>query len=115
VAVSRNGKFVVSGSEDDTVKLWDAARGRLKATFKGHVGEVTAVAISGDGKLVVSGSGDRAVKLWDPAQGKAKATLQGHPGKVTSVAISGEGKLLVSGGDQAVTLWEIAKTKKENK
>ena len=89
-----DGKQVVSGSDDQTVRLWDAATGALLQTLEGHTGVVTSVAFSPNGKQVVSGSYNRTVRLWDAATGAPLQTLEGHTGSVTSVAFSPDGKLL---------------------
>jgi WD40 repeat protein len=86
VAFSPDGKQVVSGSDDQTVKLWDTATGAALQTLKGHSGSVTSVAFSPDGKQIVSSSSDRTVRLWDRATGTALQTLEGHSGSVNSVA-----------------------------
>jgi WD40 repeat protein len=78
VAFSPDGKQVVSGSEDKTVWLWDAATGTALQTLKGHSYSVNSVAFSPNGKQVVSGSGDKTVRLWDAATGTALQTLEGH-------------------------------------
>jgi WD40 repeat protein len=63
VAFSPNGKQVVSGSNNNTVRLWDAATGALQQTLEGHSDSVSSVAFSPDGKQVVSGSDDNTVRL----------------------------------------------------
>jgi WD40 repeat protein len=94
VAFSPDGKQVVSGSGDRTVRLWDTATGAALQTLQGHNSWVTSVAFSPDGKQVVSGSGDETVRLWDVATGAALQTLEGHTGSVTSVAFSPDGEPL---------------------
>jgi len=94
VAFSPDGKQVVSGSDDETVRLWDAATGAALQTLEGHTHYVTSVAFSPDGKQVVSGSRDETVRLWDVATGAALQTLEGHTSSATSVAFSPDGKLL---------------------
>jgi WD40 repeat protein len=109
VAFSRDGKQVVSGSHDKTVRLWDTATGALQQTLEGHSDGVTSMAFSRDGKQVVSGSHDKTVRLWDTATGALQQTLEGHSSRVTSVAFSRDGKQVVSGSyDKTVRLWDTA-------
>jgi FOG: WD40 repeat len=78
VALTPDGKIAISGSLDNTLKLWDLAQGRELHTLTGHNDWVTAVAITPDGKIALSGSGDNTLKLWDLAQGRELHTLTGH-------------------------------------
>ena len=64
VAFSPDGKRLVSGSRDDTVKVWDAQTGQEALSLKGHTNTVSSVAFSPDGKRIVSGSWDKTVKVW---------------------------------------------------
>jgi WD40 repeat protein len=107
VSVSGNGDVVASGSDDQTVKLWDARTGRLLHSLEGHGEQVTSVSLSSDGKLVASGSKDLTVKLWEVEEGRLLVTLKGHTHCVTSVALSKDGKLVASGSkDLTVKLWK---------
>jgi WD40 repeat protein len=84
----------VSGSYDNTVRLWDAATGAPQQTLEGYSHSVSSVAFSPDGKQVVSGSGDKTVRLWDAATGAWQQTLEGYSHSVSSVAFSPGGKVL---------------------
>jgi len=106
VAVSPDGRFIVSGSWDRTVKVWDAQSGALLRSLKGHT-SVSAVAVSPDGRFIVSGSQDRTVKVWDAQSGALLRSLGGHTGPVHAVAVSPDGRFIVSGSqDQTVKVWD---------
>jgi WD40 repeat protein/tRNA A-37 threonylcarbamoyl transferase component Bud32 len=109
LAISADGKCIVSGSDDGIVKVWDAATGREKYSLKAHTGAILSVAISADGKRIVSGGGGfdpktkqsrGEVKVWDAVAGQAKLSLKGHTGHVYSVAFSLDGTRIVSGGGE---------------
>ena len=70
VAISPDGKTIVSGSQDSTIKIWDNQSGECLNTLEGHSGYVSSVAISPDGKTIVSGSGNGTIKIWDIKSGK---------------------------------------------
>ena len=66
VAFSPDGKRIVSGSQDNTLRLWDGVTGKpVGEALKGHSGWVQSVAFSPDGKRIVSGSDDDTLRLWN--------------------------------------------------
>jgi WD40 repeat protein len=67
VAFSPDGRRLVSGSEDNTVKVWDTDTHRELITLHGHIDTVYCVAFSQDGKTLATSGKDRAVKLWRAA------------------------------------------------
>jgi len=112
VAISRDGEFVASGGDDQTVRLWSLRSGRLKQTFQQHHDKVNSVAFAPDGRLLASGSRDTTVRLWDTRSGANLLTLQSRNGAVSSVAFSPDGRVLAvgnipGGGAAAVNLWDV--------
>jgi len=107
VAFSPDGKQIISGSNDNTVKLWDVATGRIIRTLSGHTHYVFSVAFSPDGRQILSGSWDNTIKLWDTATGREIRTFSGHTDGVRSVTFSPDGRQIISGSnDFTIKLWD---------
>jgi WD40 repeat protein len=121
LAWGRDGKQIISGSYDRSLKMWNADDGKLIRTFKayedkkfekGHRGSVVTAALSPDGKTLASGDWDHAIKIWNVADGsvlheltnpnlKASAGQQpppAHPGVVYALRYTPDGKRLISAG-----------------
>ena len=80
VAFSPDGKRIVSGSDDKTVRLWDADTGQpIGQPLTGHTDAVYSVAFSPDGTRIVSGSADNTVRLWDAATGQPIGAAADRP------------------------------------
>ncbi|PSB24622.1 hypothetical protein [Stenomitos frigidus] len=108
VSFSPDGKTLATGSDDNTVKLWDVQAGRELQTLKGHSSSVYSVSFSPDGKTLATGSVDNTVKLWDVQAGREVQTLKGHSSSVWSVSFSPDGKTLATGSaDNTVKLWDV--------
>ncbi len=106
VAFSPDGKTVLTGSADNTAKLWDLS-GRVIQTFKGHTDQVHSVAFSPDGKTVLTGSFDKTARLWD-LSGRLIQTFKGHKSFIESVAFRPDGKQILTGSsDKTAKLWDL--------
>jgi WD40 repeat protein/serine/threonine protein kinase len=108
-AFSPDGKRIVTGSHDSTVRVWDAETGKQLLVPKGITSPVNSVAFSPDGKRIVSSGNEATVRVWDAATGKQILALKGHTGFVNSVAYSPDGKRIVTGGnDGTARVWDTA-------
>ncbi len=108
LTLSSDGKLALSGGQDHTLRLWDAATGKLLRTFEGHDGAVNSVAFSFDTTRLLSASEDRTVRLWDTATGKELARLKGHLDRVRAVVFAPDGKRAMSAGqDRVLRLWDL--------
>ena len=101
---------VVSGSDDETLKVWDLRSGRCMQTLRGHINWgfefafVLAVAAV-DEQRVVSASNDKTLKLWDLRSGRCMQTLSGHSGGVNAIAVVDEQRVVSGSFDNTLKLW----------
>lgn len=111
LAFAMDGAWLVSGSDDGTLRLWPREKNyREPRELTGHTGRVRALAAGSDGALF-SGSEDRTVRFWDLQQDHfVSIPLSGHQERVWAAAVSANGKILATGGaDNAVRLWHTDK------
>jgi len=95
---------IVSGSDDNTLKVWSSVSGRCLRTLVGHTGGVWSSQM--DGATVVSGSTDRTLKVWNADSGQCLHTLYGHTSTVRCMHL--HGKKVVSGSrDATLRVWDI--------
>jgi predicted NACHT family NTPase len=99
----------VSGSDDETLRIWDASTGESVQVLEGHTLPVTSVAWDPTGTRIVSGSEDETLRLWDASTGESVQVLEGHTGSVESVAWDPTGTRIVSGSsDGTLRLWDAS-------
>ena len=107
VAITPDGKTIISGSADKTIKLWDINSRMCIKTLNGHTDSILLIAITLDGKTIISGSNDKTIKFWDIQSGECINTLEGHYSGVSSIVIAPDEKTIISNGSNyAITLWD---------
>eukprot|EP01080_Neovahlkampfia_damariscottae_P004267 gene4267-7603_t len=96
VFASKDGRFILSGSSDGTIKVWGADGTDLQ-TLKGHSGSVTSVTMTDDGKYILSGGSDRSLRVWLSETYKNVKTIKGaHKDSITSLKVTPNGTYVVS-------------------
>ena len=118
-AFSPCGKFLATGSEDNTIKLWSVPDGINIHTLAAHEGDVQDLAFSPDGGQLASASWDKAVKIWRISDYALINTLSGHDSCVNRVCFASDGKTLATASDDAsIKIWNaggaLLKTLKPN-
>ena len=118
VGWSPDGKYIASGSGDESVQVWDFSRGTNVLTYCGHRhkvgrGLVQAIMWSPDSKFVVSGSWDKTVRIWDAHTGLTISTFRSYYDVVEAVAWSPDGKYIASGNRNGTAhVWNVTSGKK---
>ena len=103
---STDGRYLLSASEDGTLKRWHLAGNRCLRTFEGHQGAVRSVCAGPDSQFALTGGQDQTVKLWNLISGRCLRTLTGHTAPVRSVRFSADARYALSAGtDRSVRLW----------
>lgn len=96
VKFSKDSKMLVSGSGDNTLKIWDPMTGRCLHTLVGHHGSIQTVSWSYDSKLIASGSYDGTIRIWDAITGQCLHVLVGHQREIGLVKFAHGSEKMVS-------------------
>jgi len=110
MVLSEDGRYLVTGSEDKTVKLWDAGSGSEIRTFTWRFDDkyedIESVGISNDGRYILAGAGEGTVKIWDSISGKEIRSYKKHSSGVQFVRFSANGERVISIGISKLKVWD---------
>lgn len=109
-------KVILSGSRDNTAKLWlweeSNPSGTLQHTFEGHLDQIQSVIFSPDGQQILTASSDSSVRIWDRDDHSLTHVFRGHQEGVMSSVFASDGARILTGGvDQTAKLWDVKSPK----
>src|SRR5436190_13114867 len=112
IIYSKDGKYIATAAEDDTVIIWDAYTAKSIHLLSGHVNKVNSIDFSSDGNYVLTGSEDKLVSIWNARTGKLVYSLTAQENAVVLVQFSPDSKLvLVCCADGKSLLWDMMSEK----
>jgi WD40 repeat protein len=108
LALTPDGRRLVTGSADEAARLWNVTTGDELRVFRGHTGAVVAVAFSANGSRVATASADSTARVWNMSS-SSPHTLEGHTEALTSVRFSPDGRRVVTASiDGQVRNWPVS-------
>ena len=110
MAYSFDGSRIVSGSDDNTIRVWNAESGKIIGEpITGHDSWVNSVCFSQDGKRILSGSSDNTARVWDAVTGKSLfPPFRGHTNYIKSVCFFPDGTRFATGSlDGTIRIWTL--------
>jgi WD40 repeat protein len=107
LAISPDGRMMLSGGYDRIARIWRLADRRLLRQLPGHEGTIWSVAWSPDGQRLATAGEDKTIRIWRAADGALLHVLRGHDLNVWVVRFSPDSRLLASGSfDHSIRLWD---------
>ncbi|MFQ3661479.1 MAG: WD40 repeat domain-containing serine/threonine-protein kinase [Chloroflexaceae bacterium] len=104
--MSPDGRLLVSGGWDGTVRIWRTADGAQVAVLDEQGGNILSVAFSPDGQSIAATGGSEVIRLWQTRSGRLLRTIGGSRGYFSSVAFGPQGSMLITtGADRVACLW----------
>jgi len=108
-AMTPDGQIAISGSVDETLRVWSPEIGECLRVLRGHSDIVHDVAITPDGRLAISASQDKTVRIWDLSSGSCLAVLDGHDEGVLSTSITPDGTIGASADRSGrILVWQLS-------
>lgn len=107
VAVSRDGKWIVTGSEDGAARVWDAATGAGLAELVGHSDRLNSVAFNSDSTWIVTASRDGSARVWSIEARTTLVDVKAH-GPLNSAELSPDGTRVLLKSDNSVLVSDAA-------
>lgn len=108
LAISNDNRYLVSGSSDKTLRIWNLLEKNQLSICQGHTESISSIAISNDNQFIFSGSMDTTIRVWNFHEKNSKAILKGHASGVLCIVITSDNKILISGScDTTIKIWSL--------
>lgn len=98
LSFSRDGKFLLTGSWDSAIQIWDATTNEAVGELTGHMGSIRAIRFSAEGNRIATAGSNRSLKIWDWPTRKLQMTLKGFEDELRTVVFTADGSQIVAGG-----------------
>ena len=111
LACSADSTLLVSGGDDDQVRVWQTTNGVLVTNLVSQTAMVTRSCVAPDGSLVACADADGAVRLFAAQSGASACVITAHTNQVSALAFSPDATFLVSGGgclDNSICIWDCS-------
>ena len=109
LAVTSDGQYVFSASEDRTIRMWNIASGHGVRTYSGHAAGINVISISQDDAYLVTGSDDTTIMVWNINSGSLEHTFLDHSGRILAICMMPDGKHVLSASEQGgLLLWRLS-------
>ncbi|MCL4299604.1 MAG: CHAT domain-containing protein [Anaerolineae bacterium] len=107
VRFSPDGRYIVSGSDDNTARVWNVSTRENQHILQGHTAPVTDLDFSPDGRYVATCSEDGTARIWDILSGQEQAILLGHNAPINTIRFSPDGHYVITGSDDGTArVWD---------
>ncbi len=108
VALTVDGRLVIAGAHDGSLRIWDRSKGALKHVLTEHTETIHSIAVNPKGTMVAAASQDDEISLWHLATGRLDSSRRAHHAGANTVVFSPDGQRMLSGGsDNMVKLWRL--------
>ena len=108
LALTEDTKYIVSGSKDAAVRVFNTQTMTLVSMLRGHIGSVNTIAITNNNKYIISGSDDYTIIIWNFQEGIKEAALTGHASPVKALVLTSDNAQIVSDSvDMTIRIWTI--------